>query len=286
MAKVRAAGLFLVNKENKILVGHPTNHDPNFWSIPKGKIDGNETPLEAAIRETYEESNFKLFKDLHKFIEIGKYVYRHKKKDIMLFAHFEKESGYWDNIVIQCNSNVPVERGGFPEMDDYKWVTLDEARDMLHKTQVDALDVLDEKIDEHNNEVNGKYDMLWCNECLDFVYHREKLSAVLNGKRVCNRCSSMNPVCVLIKETDATESHFMKVANEFHFMGYNEDGSLDKSYTEPKVGRSLLMGAIRLSFQWLTTPITEIIEIKDEKPRKVIKFKTKNSIYELYYHIL
>ena len=150
MAKVKAAGLFLVNTENKILIGHPTNHDPNFWSIPKGKIDEGETPLEAAIRETYEESNVKLFKDLHDFVYIGKYVYRHKKKDIMLYAHFEQSKGYWDNISIQCNSNVPEERGGFPEMDGYRWVTTDEARELLHKTQIDALDVLDIKINEYN----------------------------------------------------------------------------------------------------------------------------------------
>jgi hypothetical protein len=32
---------------------------------------------------------------------------------------------------LKCNSNVPKERGGFPEMDDYKWVLIDEARDYI-----------------------------------------------------------------------------------------------------------------------------------------------------------
>ena len=135
------------------------------------------------------------------------------------------------------------------------------------------------------NNIN-KYDMLWCNDCIDFVYYRQKLSAVMSGHRVCNKCSRMNPVCVLIKYTDTTESHFMKVANEFKFMGYDDEGSFDKGHVEPKVGRSLLMGTMILSFQWLTTPITEIIETKDDTPRKFIKFRTKNSIYELYYHTL
>ena len=38
------------------------------------------------------------------------------------------------------NSNVPEERGDFPEMDDYKWVTIDEARGLIHETQVACLD--------------------------------------------------------------------------------------------------------------------------------------------------
>jgi 8-oxo-dGTP pyrophosphatase MutT (NUDIX family) len=285
MAKVKAAGLFLVNKEDKILIGHPTNHDPNFWSIPKGKIDGNETPLEAAIRETYEESNVKLFKDLHNFVYIGKYVYRHKKKDIMLYAIFEPEHAHWDKITIKCNSNVPEERGGFPEMDDFRWVTLDEARKMLHKTQVDALDVLDEKIDVHHDELDGKYDMLWCNDCLDFVYHRKKLAALRSGYQVCNRCNKMNPICTLIKETNGAESHFIKTSCEYKFVLVEKDGKENGSFDEPKVGRSLLMGPLGMSFTWFTTPILEILEENYEKSRKYIKFKTKNSIYEFYFHI-
>lgn len=152
MGKVRAAGLFLVNKEDKILIGHPTNHDPDFWSIPKGKIDGDETPLEAAIRETYEESNVEVFKDLHDFIEIGKYVYRHKKKDIMLYATFEAEHAHWNKLIIKCNSNVPEERGGFPEFDSFFWASFEEAKSMLHYTQVAALNKLEKHLKEYRNK--------------------------------------------------------------------------------------------------------------------------------------
>jgi len=284
--KVRAAGLFLVNKENKILVGHPTHHDPNFWSIPKGKIDGDETPLEAAIRETYEETNVKLFKDLHNFIEIGKYVYHHKKKDIVLFVTFEPERASWDQINIYCNSNVPEERSGFPEMDGFKWVTIDEARTILHKTQVDALDILEEKIDNHNDEVAGKYPILWCDDCLDFVHHRDKLSAVISGNRVCNTCNRMNPVCTLIKDIDEAPNYFMKNSNAVLWAEFNEDKTLKARHDEPAVGRCLIMSPFSAMFTWQTTPITEILEVNNDKLRKYIKFKTENTIYKLYYHKL
>jgi len=148
MSRIKAAGLFLVNKEGNILVGHPTHHPKEFWSIPKGKIDGDETPLQAAIRETYEESNVKLFTDLHTFIELGTIVYRHKKKDVTLFAHFEPKSSDWSKLEIMCNSNVPEERGGFPEFNSFLWVSFDEARTILHETQVAGLDILDRYIKE------------------------------------------------------------------------------------------------------------------------------------------
>ncbi len=62
----------------------------------------------------------------------------------------------------------------------------------------------------------------------------------------------------------------------------------DRSFKEiagnyPIVGCSLLVGSITArsySAQdfWLTTPVTEILEEKE----KYVKFKTENSVYELF----
>lgn len=51
-----SAGLAIVY-DNKILLVHPTNQ--RWWrsyGIPKGGVDDGETHLQAAIRETYEET--------------------------------------------------------------------------------------------------------------------------------------------------------------------------------------------------------------------------------------
>ena len=52
---IESAGLVLIHDE-KILLVHPTG-SKWFWpySFPKGEIHSDETPLEAAIRETGEE---------------------------------------------------------------------------------------------------------------------------------------------------------------------------------------------------------------------------------------
>ena len=60
MGKTLAGGMFIVREDHRILIGHPTNHAPNVWSIPKGKIETGETSLEGAIRETLEETNIDL----------------------------------------------------------------------------------------------------------------------------------------------------------------------------------------------------------------------------------
>ena len=50
-----SAGLLIV-QQNRILLAHPTN-SPWYgtYTIPKGKLENDENPLEAAIRETFEE---------------------------------------------------------------------------------------------------------------------------------------------------------------------------------------------------------------------------------------
>ncbi len=151
MAKVHSCGIFLVNNDNKLLIGHPTNHKPDFWSIPKGKVEEGETYLQAAIRETFEETNIDLSM-CKGFRELDMVNYSHNKKALHPFLVLERNNSVvnWSSFDIKCNSCVPVEKGGFPEMDSFLWVSLDEARVLLHKTQVKCLDKIKELINGNN----------------------------------------------------------------------------------------------------------------------------------------
>jgi 8-oxo-dGTP pyrophosphatase MutT (NUDIX family) len=151
MSKTIAAGLFIVRKDKKVLICHPTNHKATEYSIPKGKVEENEIFLEAAFRETFEETNL----DLGESLEFNVYPlasvnYRHRKKILYPFLVLEKKTSKfdWGSVELKCNSNVPEERGGFPEMDGYRWVTLEEAKTLLHETQVACLDRITELIQQ------------------------------------------------------------------------------------------------------------------------------------------
>jgi len=50
--------LIYIEYENQILILHRQNNksEGNKWGVPAGKIDKNETPLQAIIRETKEET--------------------------------------------------------------------------------------------------------------------------------------------------------------------------------------------------------------------------------------
>jgi 8-oxo-dGTP pyrophosphatase MutT (NUDIX family) len=147
-----AAGLFLVRKDLRFLVGHPTHHKPNFWSIPKGRVEDGEHNVDAAIRETQEECNVDVsnWAIVHNLEPVK---YTKTKKILYPFVLFETQNKIdFDKFELKCNSFVPEDKGGFPEMDDFKWITIQEGRSLLHETQVACLD----KIEAIINKLNGK----------------------------------------------------------------------------------------------------------------------------------
>jgi len=62
-----SAGGVVLNEQGQILV---VNQQHDSWSLPKGHIDSEETLIDAAKREIYEESGLR---DLHYVRELGTY---------------------------------------------------------------------------------------------------------------------------------------------------------------------------------------------------------------------
>lgn len=156
MGIVTTAGIFFLNNEYMLLVGHPTGHD--FWSIPKGKLDEGETEYEAALRETWEEVNVELG-EVTAYFDLPHVRYRHGKKRLKPFVVFEDENRKIDSSTfeLKCNSIVGPHSTwnvGLPEMDDFKWVTIDEAKSILHYAQVECLEIIEELINEKDGETS------------------------------------------------------------------------------------------------------------------------------------
>jgi len=67
----KTAGGVVINRDGKVLI---VNQEGTSWSLPKGHIEDDETALDAAQREIYEESGIK---DLEFIKKLGTYR-RHK----------------------------------------------------------------------------------------------------------------------------------------------------------------------------------------------------------------
>lgn len=108
-----SAGLVII-QNNQLLLVHPTNSP--WWrtySIPKGGVDKGEDILDAAIRETKEETGIKI-----------------KKSEILnpgetLHINYKDESGktYKRVYYFLAEPKIPLEKSDFlPQFKEVDWV--------------------------------------------------------------------------------------------------------------------------------------------------------------------
>lgn len=129
---VRTAGVFLVNKNFELLICRITNSNPVTYSIPKGLIDKGEDEHDAAIRELLEETNVNI-KDYHYLRVLPEVKYKAKEKTLYPHLLFEHENGFdFNAFELKCNSLV---NNDFPEVDEFRWVSLNEVHNYIHESQ-------------------------------------------------------------------------------------------------------------------------------------------------------
>lgn len=144
-----SAGLVLYRSQPdgvQVLIAHMGGpfwrNRPRGWSIPKGLVEGDEDPYETARREFAEEIGVSA--PGGDAIDLGE-VRQSSGKRVRVFA--VEAPGFVVGQVRSNTARVELPRGSgrfvdVPEVDDARWVDVDEARALLVAGQVAALDAL------------------------------------------------------------------------------------------------------------------------------------------------
>ena len=117
MTKILACGLLVVSPQGWLLA-HATR-SPR-WDIPKGRWEEGETCLEAALRETWEETGLDFKDQQDRIVDLGRHHYL-RSKDMHLFRLDIPQALDLSN----CCCHTYVERSGgdkFLETDRWEWV--------------------------------------------------------------------------------------------------------------------------------------------------------------------
>jgi predicted NUDIX family NTP pyrophosphohydrolase len=133
------------NGELQVLLGHPggpfwEKKDKKAWSIPKGLIEEDEDPLDAAKREFKEEIGFEVD---GKFIDLGK-LKQSSKKVIQVWA-LEKDLDVTKIVSNKFTLEWPKNSGDkkeYPEIEKASWYNIDLAKEMIQNGQLEFIDRL------------------------------------------------------------------------------------------------------------------------------------------------
>ena len=151
---IKSSGILLYRFRNgilEVLLVHPggpfwAKKDEGIWSIPKGEIGDDENPLNAAIRELYEETGLKLTAS-SSFIELAP-VKQRSGKVVLAWA----VEGNFDTVALVSNRfelEWPPKSGNrksFPEVDKAGWFNMDEAKHKILPGQVSLINELEERL--------------------------------------------------------------------------------------------------------------------------------------------
>lgn len=114
-----SCGTLIVNDQSKILLGHVS--DRNYWDIPKGRQEPDESPIKAARRELKEETGLDLIEMF--FEEIGPFTYR-PDKNLYLFKIYVADT-LQDLDSLFCSTYFPCNDDRKPvlAMNAYRWAS-------------------------------------------------------------------------------------------------------------------------------------------------------------------
>lgn len=143
---------FVILWNGKILLAHPKKQGQDTWGIAKGKIEENESYLECAIRETKEEIGLDINKNLlPDEIEWKTITYKNVKNKAYKKLHYAIINIKYLSDIGMNQEWIEEENLSPREIDDARFMTMDEADKKIFWRQREFLELLREDIKEEIN---------------------------------------------------------------------------------------------------------------------------------------
>ena len=118
-------GIVVLIKDNKIFVAKRIDNPKDFWQMPQGGVNNQESFYDAALRELKEETNIvsvKLIKEIEGYLT---YLLPDNLLGIIWKGKFKGQSQKWFIMKFFGNDSELNIKTKKPEFSEWKWMDLD-----------------------------------------------------------------------------------------------------------------------------------------------------------------
>ena len=126
-------GIVVLNKENQVFVAKRIDNPKNFWQMPQGGVDNDESFLKAAYRELEEETSIKNVELIQEIDETMIYELPDHLLGIIWRVKYKCHKQKWFIMRFLGNESEINIKTKTPEFLDWKWIDVN----MLTKVAVD-----------------------------------------------------------------------------------------------------------------------------------------------------
>lgn len=115
---MRVVGCFL-QYDNQFVLVHRLPHkaDGNTWGLPSGKVENNETDIDALKRELYEETGYRA--NDHEIELLGEHDFISPRGDTFTYITYQVKLDKPHEVVLEEDAHS-----------EYKWVSVEQADSM------------------------------------------------------------------------------------------------------------------------------------------------------------
>ena len=152
----KGVGVILLNKNNQVFVAKRIDNPRDYWQMPQGGVDKNESYIEAAIRELEEETGVKSIKLIE---ELDGFHTYHLPKDLLGIIWKGKYKGQiqkWYCMRFEGSDDEININTKKPEFLDWKWTEIDKITDHVVDFKLNIYKDIKKKVKKILSSINSR----------------------------------------------------------------------------------------------------------------------------------
>ena len=141
-------GIVVLNKDNKVFVAKRIDNQKNFWQMPQGGVDNDESYLAAAYRELGEETSIKNVDFVKELNGLISYELPKNLQGVIWKGKYRGQEQKWFVVRFLGQDNEINIKTKNPEFCEWKWIDLENITDLVVDFKLHVYEDIKKKVKE------------------------------------------------------------------------------------------------------------------------------------------